>query len=123
MSCEEVVELAPELALDLVCGAERGAALDHLETCASCQQLVTALTGVSDQLLLLTPSIEPPPGFDRHVLEPLTAAVPGAGGRRRRRPMRFAVLAVAAGLVALSLMVGLTRGGGPSVLTAAMRTG
>ncbi|HEY1278968.1 MAG TPA: sigma factor-like helix-turn-helix DNA-binding protein, partial [Acidimicrobiales bacterium] len=92
MDCDQVVELAPELALDIVCGAERAAALAHLDTCGSCQHVVSSLTGVTDQLLLfLAPSVVPPPGFERQVLAPLTPPVVAPAARRHGRRWRPAV--------------------------------
>ncbi len=40
MNCEEVVALAPELALEVADGVERDASLRHLASCASCRHLV-----------------------------------------------------------------------------------
>jgi Putative zinc-finger len=63
LGCEQVKELAPELALGIAEGEERAAALRHLSGCARCRQLVSELSAVGDELLLLAPAREPPPGF------------------------------------------------------------
>ena len=75
----------------------------HLANCRSCQEIVNSLTTVTDQLLLLTPRAEPPPGFEQRVLAALPAE-PAA--RQRQRPRyRWATLAAAAA-VAVVLAVG-----------------
>jgi len=71
--CGEVRLLAAELALGLVTGPERAAALAHLETCPACRAEVESLAGIVDQLLLATPRVEPPPGFESGVLDRLAA--------------------------------------------------
>ncbi|MDQ3898330.1 MAG: zf-HC2 domain-containing protein, partial [Actinomycetota bacterium] len=68
MTCAELEELAAELALGTVSGAERAAALDHLAACASCRELVDQLGRVADGMLQLAPVVEPPPGFESKVL-------------------------------------------------------
>jgi hypothetical protein len=64
MRCEELHELAPEVALGIVEGETRADALRHLATCAACRRLVEQLSGVSDELLLLAPAQEPPVRFE-----------------------------------------------------------
>jgi hypothetical protein len=99
--CALVRELAEELALDLVTGEERVAALAHLEECHSCRVEVAELTEAADSILLLAPSAAPDPGFADRVLTRIGAPAPGDGvvplrprqGSTRRRP---AVLAAAA---------------------------
>lgn len=83
MSCEEMHELAPELALDIVDGEQRAEALRHLSACADCRRLVEQLSEVADELLTLAPAQEPPLGFESRVLERLDLP---AARRRRRRP-------------------------------------
>ena len=76
MGCEQVRELAAELALGIAAGEERDAALRHLSGCPACRQLVSELSSVGDELLLLAPEREPPVGFEPHVLAAI-AAPPG----------------------------------------------
>jgi hypothetical protein len=64
MECDQVRDLAPELALGIVEEQERVAALSHLSGCPGCRQLVSDLSSVGDGLLLLAPSREPPRGFE-----------------------------------------------------------
>src|SRR5262245_38003518 len=110
MGCEHVRELAPELALGVATGEERDAALRHLAGCPACRQLVSELSSIGDELLLLAPAQEPPPGFQARVLdavgEPsrprrLHALRPSALTRRGlTRGRRWALAAAAAVLVA-----------------------
>jgi Putative zinc-finger len=105
MACEQVHDAAPELALGILSGDERAAALAHLEGCAPCQQVVSSLAGVTDQLLLvLAPAVEPPGGFEERVLAPLTR--PLASRRRSRsRALAAAAAVVVAACVAVAVLV------------------
>jgi hypothetical protein len=99
MGCAQVRELAPELALGIAEGDERAAALRHLSACAGCRRLVSELSSVGDELLLLAPAAEPPPGFESRVLGRL-AAPPRPRGIRLPRWRRLAAVAAAAVLAA-----------------------
>jgi Putative zinc-finger len=113
MECEQVRELAPELALGIAEGEERDAALRHLTGCAGCRRLVAELSSVGDELLLLlAPAQKPPPGFESRVL----AAVAEPPRRRRLQPLagRRRWLAVAAAVVLAAAL-----GGGSVVLATA----
>ena len=72
MGCEQVRELAPELALGIAEGEERYAALRHLSGCGRCRELVSELSSVGDELLQLAPVHDPPAGFESRVLARLT---------------------------------------------------
>jgi hypothetical protein len=112
MGCEQVRELAPELALGIATGEERDAALRHLSGCAGCRQLVAELSSIGDELLpLVVPAQEPPPGFESRVLGRL--AEPPR--RRRAQPLtrRWRWVATAAAAVVLAAALG-----GGSVLLA-----
>jgi hypothetical protein len=63
MRCERVRELAPDVAVGIADGQERDAALRHTASCAECRRLIADLSSVVDELLLLAPEHEPPPGF------------------------------------------------------------
>jgi hypothetical protein len=63
--CHQVREVAAELALGVLAGQERAEALQHLAGCSSCRRHVAELAEVADELLLLTPSREPPWGSSR----------------------------------------------------------
>jgi anti-sigma-K factor RskA len=76
MSCDEFAEVAAELALGVLTGRERAAALAHLGGCESCREHVRELTMVGDELLALLPPQEPSAGFESRVLDRLGLAVP-----------------------------------------------
>jgi hypothetical protein len=82
MTCEEIRDLAPEIALGIADGEERAEALRHLSTCADCRRVVEQLSQVADELLVLAPAQEPPPGFESRVVDAIglgrpTAPTPG----------------------------------------------
>ena len=90
MSCEEFAAVAAELALGVLTGRERAAALAHLDGCESCRERVRELTTTGEELLALLPSREPPPGFETRVLERIGLPAPSGHGRPspRRRANR-----------------------------------
>jgi hypothetical protein len=120
-------DVIAELALGLLDGEERAAALAHIEQCPDCQAEVAALTASGEQLLLLAPEVPPPAGFETRVLSRIGPEADGGGqlgpppprrarwgapGRHHRarrarmgwrRPLLVAaaVLVVAGGLAAL----------------------
>jgi Putative zinc-finger len=101
--CAEVRELAPELALGVVEGEERGRALEHLADCPDCRRRVEELAEVADQLLLLAPHREVPAGFESQVLR---RVLPSPQPRRRRRlGLVLAPVAAAIAAVAITLAV------------------
>jgi hypothetical protein len=104
MGCEQVRELAPELALGIAEGEERGAALRHLNGCAGCRRLVSELSSVGEELLLLAPAHDPPPGFESRVLAGLAEPVGRGGLRPQARGRRW--LAVAAAVVLAAALGG-----------------
>jgi hypothetical protein len=141
--CEWLQELAPQVALGLLTGRERGDALAHLERCEACRAEVAALSGTADEILLATPEVAPPAGFDQRVLAAVAAqrasgddgpdaAVPAPHRGQGSRPVgRVVALAVAAAvLVVVGVAAAVLRGGdegggggGPAVVAAEMRTG
>lgn len=98
--CERVREIAAELALGIADGEDRARALEHLANCTGCRAAVERLSSVADELLLLAPAQEPPPGFEGRVAESLRPAA-----RRAWRGRRLA-LPVAAALGAAALAAG-----------------
>jgi hypothetical protein len=107
LRCEQVRELAPELALGIVSGEERDSALRHLTGCPMCRQLVTELSSVGEELLLLAPPQEPPPGFGSRVVGAL--AQPTTSSMQARVPRRWrwaTAVAVAASVVSAALAGG-----------------
>ena len=116
MGCEQVTELAPELALGVADGHERESALDHMSGCQTCRRLVWELSALTDDLLLLAPEHAAPPGLEGRVLDaisfdaPERTSAPRALPTPRRRPLlrrAWRVALVAAGLT-LALAVGAT---------------
>ena len=83
MGCEEIREIAAEIALGIADGEERAEALRHLSTCGECRRLVEQLSQVADELLVLAPAEEPPAGFESRVVEAMGLQ---ASPPRRRRP-------------------------------------
>jgi len=79
MTCAELADVATELALGVLTGRERAAALAHLDTCDGCREEVRQLMATSDQLLALLPPAEPPAGFETRVLDRLGLSGPATG--------------------------------------------
>lgn len=86
MSCEEFAEVAAELALGVLTGRERAAALEHLDRCDTCRENVRQLTLTGEELLGLLPAIEPPAGFEIRVLDRLGMAPPAPAPAPSGRP-------------------------------------
>ncbi len=99
LSCAEVRELAPELALGILSGAERAEVLLHVNGCSRCQAYVAELTEAADVIPQLAPEAEPPTGFEARVLHRL-------GERERRTRRRW--IAAAAGVAAAAIIVSVT---------------
>jgi len=95
-SCAQLRDVAPELALGVLGGAERAEAIMHVNECARCQALVNELSEAADALPLLAPEIEPPFGFEQRVLS--------SGRARRRRSVRRMVTAVAVAAAAAAIL-------------------
>jgi hypothetical protein len=77
MGCDQVRELVAELAIGIADGRERDAAMRHAVTCPDCRQLVCELSTVVDDMLLLAPSHEPPPGFTAETVARIFPPSPG----------------------------------------------
>src|SRR5690349_5291566 len=105
LNCGEMENLGPELAIGTLTGDERAIALDHLEGCAHCRQMVDELALVADNILLVAPEAEPPLGFEsRTAARIAAAAAPGAAvvplvtrPSRRRRLVAVAAAAFVVG--------------------------
>jgi putative zinc finger protein len=103
VGCEDVRRLAPEFALGIISGDERAQVLQHLSTCSDCRQVVSELSGVADELLLLSPAQEPPAGFEGRVLARLAAE--RWSGKRRGILMAAAAALLAALLAAAGVLL------------------
>ena len=106
MTCAEVEDLAAELALGGIGGAERAAALAHLARCDACRTLVDQLARAADSILLVAPAVEPPVGFESRVLARIAAAAEPVPLRPRGSRRRLWVGAAAMALVAAMSGVG-----------------
>jgi hypothetical protein len=95
-SCAQLRDVAPELALGVLGGAERADAIMHVNGCARCQALVNELAEAADALPLLAPEIEPPFGFEQRVLS--------SGRALRRRSVRRMIAAVAVAAAAAAIL-------------------
>jgi hypothetical protein len=110
MSCEQVREVAAEVALDIADGEERDAVLRHLSHCSECRRFVFELSSIGDELLsMLAPVREPSVGFESRVLSAL-----GSKSGQTIRPLRdrrkrwVLATAVAAAVVVVAALGGLS---------------
>jgi anti-sigma factor RsiW len=103
-------ELAPELALGSLTGAERAEAVEHLASCPDCQRRVAELAQVVDSLLLLAPEEEPSPQLEARVLARTVGELRDGGQRRGVPSRRRWVLAgsIAAAVLAVLAVVSVT---------------
>ncbi len=121
--CEEMSGELGELALGMLTGRQRAAALAHLENCTRCSAELETLSTAADQLLHVAPTAEPPVGFEAAVFERLGPGQIRRGGRYLRawrawRPKLVASFAAGALVLALGLgaLVSLgTRSGGSAL--------
>jgi anti-sigma-K factor RskA len=120
--CAVFQDAAAELALGILSGPDRAAALKHMERCASCQSEVASLAAATDRLLDLVPERGAPDGFESRMAAAFRQSVPGQAGRRHRGKAacrrlagwwRRAGLAAAAAAAAGALGLGLHQIGAP----------
>jgi Putative zinc-finger len=109
MSCEQMRELAPEVALGTIDGEERAEALRHLATCGDCRRLVDQLTTVADELLMLAPLHEPPVGFESRVVDALGFQPTPPRRRPGRQLLTWLGPPLAAAAVTAAALVGVYR--------------
>jgi predicted anti-sigma-YlaC factor YlaD len=93
--CAAARELAPDLVVGILDGAERAEVLEHVHHCSSCQAYASELTSVADALVHFAPEIEPPAGFSGRVIATM---------RRPRRVRRRLVVALAAAVAAAAIV-------------------
>ena len=125
MDCTQLADAAPELALGILPGDERAAALAHLDECPGCRQQVSSLASVTDQLLLLTPTAEPRAGFEQRVLASLGTSPDRVRVPRVKWPavrLTAAALALAACIALAVLVISKSSSEPPSLTTEPMRT-
>ena len=120
--CERIDALLPEVALGTVGAAERAQVLRHAFGCQRCRTALRQASEDADQLLLLVPAADPPPGFESRVLAGVGAPAVGpplpTQHRRRSEPagLRLAVavcLLLAGGLLTAVLPFGHRFGASP----------
>ncbi len=63
-TCESMQEELAELALATLSGRSRSEVLEHVKSCPRCSTTLERLSDVTDTLLLLSPEVEPPLGFE-----------------------------------------------------------
>jgi Putative zinc-finger len=100
LTCAEVREFAPELALGILGGGERAEVILHVNGCARCQAYLAELTEAADAIPQLVPEIEPPVGFETRTLRRLDE-----NRRRSRRRWVASIAAVAAAVAIISVTV------------------
>ena len=89
MDCALFAEVAAELALGILTGPDRSAALAHMNRCTRCQAEVASLAEAADRLLDLAPARDAPAGFEGRVTAAFGQTLPEpAAERRRARPAR-----------------------------------
>lgn len=121
MDCAAFQDAAAELALGILTGPDRAAALKHMERCASCQAEVASLAAAADRLLDLVPERGAPDGFESRMAAAFRQSVPGQAAqrhrgkaaRRRLAGWRRAGTAAAAAAAAGALGFGLYQIGAP----------
>jgi hypothetical protein len=110
VGCELVHSVEAELALGSLYGRQRASALAHIAECRRCHQVVNELSMTADAVLLATPAVDPPVGFEVRLSERWTQDTERRRRRTRRVGLRIPVLAVAAALVLFATTLGIVLG-------------
>ncbi len=116
-SCAEISAVLPELALGVLTGRDRAAALAHIESCSRCADELEQLARAADAVVRVAPELEPPVGFEGRLFSRMGVTgdaapalaptpVPSPNRRFRTRPRTW-ILASAAAVVALIVGLGL----------------
>jgi hypothetical protein len=79
MTCEQLDELAAELALGILPAFERAGAQGHVAGCARCRERARQYSALGDGLLELVPKCEPSVGLESRVMGCLLAAQASTG--------------------------------------------
>jgi hypothetical protein len=115
-SCDEYGDDLAELALGILTGRARTAALAHVDSCPRCAEELEQLARAADAVVQVAPAIDPPVGFEVRLFSRMgvdEVAVRRQTRRLSRFPNRW-LLASAAAVLALGLGLGLgLTGGGP----------
>jgi hypothetical protein len=123
MTCEQLHDIADDVAVGMLTGTERAAALFHLEHCADCREMVASLSVTADLVLLAAPASPPPTGFETRVLARIDHLGEGIRLPRRRSRRWLRPVLVAAALLAVLVVTLVPDGRGDPVSAAPMRTG
>jgi bacterioferritin-associated ferredoxin len=112
-TCEEIRELAADVAAGIAEPGERSAALGHVAECAECRRLLAELTDAAGEMLVLVKGRDPSTGFAARALERMdlrpAAAVPLKPRSRRRRAATLVLAAALGGAVAVAGLFVATR--------------
>lgn len=136
--CASFREVTAELALGILTGPDRSAALAHMDRCARCQAEVASLAEAADRLLGLAPARGAPDGFEGRVTAAFGQPLPEPTAERRQvrsawrrfagrwwRPGAFAAAVAAAGMLGFWLNGTITTPQPPTydgAVVAALRT-
>jgi hypothetical protein len=105
-ACEPYTDQLAELALGILPGRERAAALAHVETCMRCTTELERLSNAADALLAAAPHLDPPLGFEVRVFDRLgLTATRGLRTRRRRLAIGAGALVTLLGAFGLGTVV------------------
>lgn len=96
--CTRTREALPELALGIADGEQRALALEHVARCSDCRRELEQLSSLADDLIMLAPPREPPPGFEKRVLGRIAVR----NRRRRSTWRRLRRLSIAAAVPAVA---------------------
>lgn len=106
MDCAAFGDAATELALGILTGADRSAALEHIDRCPCCQAEAASLAGAADRLLDLIPARSAPAGLESRLAEAFRQTGPGQAARSCRTetaPKKLAVWRWRAGAAAAAV--------------------
>ncbi len=102
--CEQVRDLAVEVALGIATAEDRVLTIGHVTTCADCRTYLAELSNLVDDVLTLVPPAEPPTGFESAVLASYDKDAPA--GRAPRHGRRRLVGLAAALVLTVSISGG-----------------
>lgn len=103
-ACAQVRELLAEVAAGAASGPDRALVAQHVADCDACRRELEQFSQAADELLLATPQLDPPLGFDRTALQAMTEGGGRTSSRRRNRAR--ILLAAASVLVVATLAAG-----------------
>ncbi len=93
MTCLEVRELLPELAVDTIAPEDRTEVERHLRWCAGCRKEAADLGHAAAIFAFALPPADVPPGLEERVVERVRRAAGTPGNPRRARTVAAAIVA------------------------------